>query len=258
MDETARTRILLIEDDATFAEGVRFYLAARDYDVRWARDGQEGLRLCYAWQPHLVILDVMMPGMDGWTVCSRLRELSDVPVIMLSARGQEIDRVRGLQGGADDYITKPCSLRELAARIEVILRRAGRGAGVPASVLDAAEEESLAIDLVGRQVLRGGEPVKLTGTEWRLLFALADNAGQIVPHERLLERVWGPEYIGNTEYLKLYIWRLRQKIEDDPKAPKYLITEHGIGHRLVLPGARPRPAAGAPTTPDAQPGPRDR
>lgn len=237
-----RKRVLLIDDDVTFAEAVRHYLAAHGYEAQRAADGQEGLRQCYAWQPHLVILDVMMPGLDGWEVCTRLRELSDVPVIMLTARGQEMDRVRGLQGGADDYMTKPCSLRELVARIEVILRRVAPQA--EAGHAPFADEHmisldgGIAVDLAGRQVSKGGEPLKLTRTEWRLFFVLADNAGQIIPHERLLERVWGPEYIGDTEYLKLYIWRLRRKIEENPKEPKHIVTEHGIGYRLAASTAR--------------------
>jgi two-component system KDP operon response regulator KdpE len=239
----AGAKLLLIEDDATFAEALRHYLTAHGYEVRRAADGQEGLRLCYAWQPQLVILDVMLPKLDGWAVCARLRELSDVPIIMLSARGQEADRVRGLQGGADDYVTKPCSLRELAARIEVVLRRVAPSLAQPAGAQIIPLDGDITIDMAGRQVLKGGQPLKLTRTEWRLFFVLADNAGQIIPHERLLERVWGSEYIGNTEYLKLYIWRLRRKIEQDPTSPKYIITEHGIGHRLSLPASRPNRVA---------------
>ena len=225
-------RILLIEDDAPFAEALRYYLTAQGYEVKRAADGQEGLRACYAWQPQLVILDVTLPKVDGWTVCERLRDLSDVPIVILTARGQEADRVRGLELGADDYLTKPCSLRELAARIEGLLRRAAPAKSHAAHPQSFALDDDLVVDLAGRQVLKDGQPLKLTRTEWRLFFVLADNAGQIVTHERLLEKVWGAEYVGNTEYLKLYIWRLRRKIERNPRQPRYILTEHGIGHRL--------------------------
>lgn len=225
-------RILLIEDDAPYAEALRYYLTAQGHEVKRAADGPEGLRTCYAWQPQLVLLDVTLPKMDGWTVCERLRDLSDVPIVMLTARGQEADRVRGFQLGADDYLTKPCSLRELAARIEALLRRAAPAALHAAHPQSLALDDDLVVDLAGRQVLKSGQPLKLTRTEWRLFFVLADNAGQIVTHERLLEKVWGAEYIANTEYLKLYIWRLRRKIERNPKQPRYILTEHGIGHRL--------------------------
>lgn len=240
-------RLLVLDGDAAYAAGVCQYLAAHGYEVRHAGDGLTGLRLCYTWQPHLVILDVVLPKLDGWAVCARLRELSDVPIVILTACGQEADRVRGLQGGADDYLVKPCSDRELVARVAAILRRAW--ATLPPLSSPQSQDQALrldgdvVIDLAARQVLKGGQVVRLTRTEWRLLFVLADNAGRIVPHERLLERVWGAEYVGNTEYLKLYIWRLRRKIERNPKSPQYILTEHGIGHRLAVPAARlARPA----------------
>lgn len=240
-------RLLVIDGDASYAAGLCQYLAAHGYEARHAGDGVAGLRLCYTWQPHLVILDVVLPKLDGWAVCARLRELSDVPIVMLTACGQEADRVRGLQGGADDYLVKPCSDRELVARVAAILRRAWTA--LPPLASPRPQEQALhldgdvVVDLTTRQVLKGGQVVRLTRTEWRLLFVLADNAGRIVTHDRLLERVWGAEYVGNTEYLKLYIWRLRRKIEQDPKSPKSILTEHGIGHRLVVPAARvARPA----------------
>ena len=185
----------------------------------------------YQLRPSLVILDIMMPDMDGWEVCARIRELSEVPIIMLTARGQESDKVRGLKIGADDYLIKPFSLRELEARIGAILRRVRMPAPPTGRVLYA--DTDLVIDSEKMEVICRDKPVSLTATERRLLFLLAENAGRILPTSRILEVVWGTEFSGQSDYVKLYIWRLRQKIERQPDQPKYILTERGLGYRFV-------------------------
>jgi DNA-binding response OmpR family regulator len=175
----------------------------------------------------------MMPKLDGWEVCSRIREVSDVPIIMLTARGQESEKVRGLQMGADDYVAKPFSLRELEARIESVLRRSRAAPAVQGRILYADDE--LVIDSDRWEVSRQGEPVDLTATERRLLFLLAENSGRVIPTARILERIWGHEYANEVDYVKLYVWRLRQKVEPDPRRPTYIHTERGVGYRFAKP-----------------------
>lgn len=228
MDEKAK--LLIIEDDVNLVEALKLYLTTAGYGVVAASNGREGLQQLYLQQPDLVILDIMMPGIDGWEVCNRVREVSDVPIVMLTARGQEAERVRGLQMGADDYVVKPFSLRELEARIESVLRRARMSPVVQERVVYADEE--LVIDSERWEVTKRGKPVELTATERRLLFLLAENRGRVVPTDRILERIWGHEYVGEARYVKLYVWRLRQKIEPDPKEPTYIHTERGIGYRF--------------------------
>jgi two-component system KDP operon response regulator KdpE len=225
-----RAKLLIIEDDVNLVEALQLYLTTAGYAVVAASNGREGLQQLYLQQPDLIILDIMMPGLDGWEVCNRIREVSDVPIVMLTARGQEAERVRGLQMGADDYVVKPFSLRELEARIESVLRRARMSPVVQDRVVYADEE--LVIDSERWEVTRRGKPVELTATERRLLFLLAENRGRVVPTDRILERIWGHEYVGEARYVKLYVWRLRQKIEPDPKEPTYIHTERGIGYRF--------------------------
>jgi len=222
--------LLIIEDDAKLANALKLYFGKLGYEVIVAANGLEGLQQMYVHRPDLIILDVMMPRMDGWETCRRIRELSDVPIIMLTARGQEADKVRGLKLGADDYVAKPFSLKELEARVEAVLRRTRLPPHSKEAVLYADEE--LVIDSERWEVRRQGKPVELTATERRLLFYLAENAGRILTHQQILERVWGPEYINDTDYVKLYIWRLRQKIERDPSHPRYILTERGIGYKF--------------------------
>jgi len=227
-----KASLLIIDDDATLVAALEMYLAREGYAVHLAANGAEGLKSFYALRPELVILDVMMPQMDGWETCRRIRELSTVPIIMLTAKGMETDRVMGLKLGADDYVSKPFSLKELVARIEAILRRTRRSDSTGKSgVLYVSGD--LVVDSERWEVTRNGEPVNLTSTELRLLFYLAENAGQVLSHQQLLEHVWGPEYVDNVDYTKLYVWRLRQKIEDDPSAPRYILTERGIGYRMA-------------------------
>lgn len=228
-----KAELLIIEDDSNLRDAVELYLRATGYQVRKAVDGRDGLQELHARLPDLVILDIMMPGLDGWEVCRRIREQSEVPIIMLTARGQEAERVRGLQMGADDYVAKPFSLRELEARVESVLRRSrlspvNRGQ-------KAFADEDLSIDPELWEVKRHGQTVALTATERRLLFLLVENMGRVIPTSRILEQIWGEEYIDELDYVKLYVWRLRQKLEPDPTQPRYIHTERGIGYRFAKP-----------------------
>jgi two-component system KDP operon response regulator KdpE len=228
MDET--TRLLLIDDDATLAEAVELYLTRAGYKVITATNGREGLQKLYAGQPDLIVLDIMMPDMDGWQVCRHIREALSVPIIMLTARGQEAERVKGLRMGADDYLVKPFSLKELEARVQAVLRRRHL-LPTPAENPVYADEE-LVIDGKRGEVRRKGEPVRLTATERRMLLYLVKNAGLVLSPSQLLERVWGADYIDEVEYVKVYVWRLRQKIEPDPSEPRYIVTERGLGYKF--------------------------
>jgi two-component system KDP operon response regulator KdpE len=231
----SKAKLLLIDDDVTLLKALEIYMTRAGYEVFTAGNGTDGLKQLFSLRPDLVILDVMMPQMDGWEACRRIRELSTVPIIMLTARGQETERVTGLRLGADDYVPKPFSLKELEARVEAILRRTmARGDGDKPRVLYVADD--LVIDSERWEVRRSGERVEMTSTELRLLFLLAENAGRVLSHRQLLEKVWGPEYVDNVDYTKLFIWRLRQKIEPDPGQPRYILTERGIGYRMAPAG----------------------
>jgi len=225
-----RPSILIVDDDVRLLAALTIFLRERGYKVASAGDGHEGWQCFSRMRPDLVVLDVMMPDMDGWELCTRIREAADTPVIMLTARGQEVDRVKGLKMGADDYLVKPFSLNELEARIEAVLRRTRRpDDGKRFVYRDATLTVDPGLLLVERQAM----PVALSPTERRLLFFLVENIGRAIPIARILEAVWGPEYVGETAYVKLYIRRLRQKIEPDPAHPRYLITERGVGYRFA-------------------------
>lgn len=224
-------KLLIIDDDGKLVEAVELYLSRAGYDIVTAADGLQGMQQMYSERPDLIILDVMMPTMDGWETCRRIREISDIPVIMLTARGQESDRVMGLKLGADDYVAKPFSLKELEARVGAVLRRSRLSPPDRGRILYADDE--LVIDSERLEVSRGGERVQLTATEQRLLFHLAENAGRVLTNEQILRAVWGPEYVDEGDYVKLYVWRLRQKIEEDPQDPQYILTERGLGYRFV-------------------------
>ena len=226
-----KAKLLIVDDDDKLMEALELYLTKAGYEVISALDGIEGMRRFHQHRPGLVILDIMMPKLDGWEVCRRIRDISNVPIIMLTARGQEAEKVRGLKLGADDYVAKPFSLRELEARIQAVLRRTRLPPPVESRVLYVNEE--LVIDSAGWEVRWRGKPVKLTATERQLLFLLAENAGRVLPTSRILERVWGPEYVDERDYVKLYIWRLRQKMEPDPSQPRYILTERGIGYKFA-------------------------
>ncbi len=224
-------RVQVIDDDPNLDRLLAESLESAGYEVLVASNGLEGIKQLYETRPDLVILDVMMPRMDGWETLKRIREMSDVPVIMLTARDAEADRLRGFELGADDYVTKPFSLAELNARVRAVLARATRGGAdntLPPLVLG-----ELVIDFASRRVLKRGEVLQLTPTEYRLLAALAESAGRTLSHEQLLEKVWGAEYVEEAGYVKRYIWYLRQKVEDDPSLPAYVETVRGFGYRLT-------------------------
>jgi DNA-binding response OmpR family regulator len=226
-----KAKLLLIDDDATLIKALEIYLKRANYEVYSALDGAEGLKQWFALRPDLVVLDVMMPQMDGWETCRRIRDLSTVPIIMLTAKGQETDRVMGLRLGADDYVCKPFSLKELEARIEAILRRSVKGEKRSAKSVYFVDD--LVIDAERWEVSRNGTRIDMTSTELRLLFYLAEHAGRVLSHRQILEEVWGQDYIDSADYPKLFIWRLRQKLELNPSKPKYILTERGIGYRMA-------------------------
>jgi two-component system KDP operon response regulator KdpE len=226
------SRILVIEDDTAIASLTQLQLETRGFEVQLAENGVEGLRHAYAWQPDLVVLDIMMPDMDGWTVCERLRELSDVPIIFVTAIGKETDIVRGLEMGADDYLVKPFSPRELVARIDAVLRRGERDRGA-AIESRTYENGALSVNLESRQVRLNDAHVDLTPIEFKLLSTFIRNEDKVLTHRFLLSQVWGPAYEEERQYLKLYVWYLRQKIEEDPSSPNLILTERGVGYRMV-------------------------
>ncbi len=221
--------ILIIDDDAALAKIVQINLEREGYRTVVASSGVEGLQKAYSNQPNLVILDIMMPGMDGWVTCRRLREISDVPIIMLTARGMEADVVKGLELGADDYIVKPFGTKVLLARIHALLRRTDASATKKPPIYSDGE---LTVDFVKRLVTVRSERVDLTPTEFKLLSNFVQNEGRVLPHSYLLTQVWGPEYVDEVNYLKLYVRYLRQKIEKDPSNPDYILTEWGVGYRF--------------------------
>lgn len=226
-----KAKVLLIDDDTTLLEALSLYLSKSDYQVHTASDGLQGLQQTYEHKPDIIVLDVMMPKLDGWETCRRIREVSSVPVIMLTARGQEMDKVMGLKLGADDYVTKPFSLKELQARIDAVLRRVRTlpsGEGPPIYA-----DSRLVIDQTTLMVTVNGEAIDLTATERKLLFFMAENAGRVLSTAQILENVWGSEYVDQPNYVKLYVWRLRQKIEEDPGEPTYILTERGLGYRFI-------------------------
>jgi two-component system KDP operon response regulator KdpE len=225
-------RILVIEDDSAIASLTQLQLETRGHQVQIAADGVEGLRQAYAWQPDLVILDIMMPDMDGWTVCERLRELSDIPIIFVTAVGKEADIVRGLEMGADDYLVKPFSPRELVARIDAVMRRGARGSSASIEAR-TYQNGPLSVNLENRQVKLNDAHVDLTPIEFKLLSTFIRNEDKVLTHRFLLSQVWGPAYEEERQYLKLYVWYLRQKIEEDPSNPHLILTERGAGYRLV-------------------------
>jgi two-component system KDP operon response regulator KdpE len=225
MDET-----ILIIDDRTLTDLLGQSLGKAGYEIMSATNGVDGLQILYKQSVDLVILDVMMPRMDGWETCCRIRDVSDVPVIMLTAKDEEADALKGFQCGVDDYVTKPFSFAELTARVKAVLQR-GRKASADVHRKVYVFNE-LVVDANSAQVMVRGTPVSLTPTEFKLLLTLAQNAGRILSHEQLLSQVWGPEYVGEPGYVKRYIWYLRQKIEQDPSAPQYIITERGFGYRF--------------------------
>ncbi len=223
-------KLLIIEDDVALGDALKISLEVQNYQVLLAVNGKDGLSLAAEWRPDLVILDVMMPGMDGWEVCRRLRETVEIPIVMVTARALPTDAVQGLRLGADDYIRKPFDLDELISRIEAVLRRTQRPVAAQGQQY---HDNNLMIDLRRRLVLRHGHPVHLTPTEFKLLSQLLRGQGQPVPHAELLTAVWGPSYaFDETANLAVYIRYLREKLEESPSQPKYICTERGVGYRF--------------------------
>lgn len=236
MDRT--TTILLIEDDESIAEPLIFGLQNEGFQVLHAIDGHAGIELARAAQPDLILLDVMLPRLDGFAVCRILRQESAVPIIMLTARGQELDRVMGLELGADDYVVKPFSFRELLARVRALLRRRELDRGAVPSPSERMTVGDIVLDQTARQVWRAGREVKLRQREFDLLRVLMENVGKAVPRHELLDQVWGENWIGDPRTLDVHIRWLREKLEDDPSAPRYIQTVRGYGYRLVDPDAQ--------------------
>jgi len=227
-----RPRVLLVDDEPETIKYVSANLRARGYDVLTAEDGLTALKAFRESVVDLVILDIMMPAPDGFEVCRAIRRRSGVPIIMLSARGQEKDIVRALDLGADDYLTKPFGVEEMLARVRAALRRIPQTGVTPRPPLVMKDLE---IDFVARRVTVRGSAVQLTPTEYDLLVHLAVNAGRVLTHRTLLQAVWGPEYGDETEYVWVYIRRLRRKIEPDPNNPRYILTQPGVGYSFVAP-----------------------
>ena len=226
-----RQLILVVDDEPRMTRFIRMNLELEGYRVIEAHNGLEALDKVRTDLPGLVILDVMMPELDGFETLEMLREVSNVPVIMLTVRADEEDKVRGLELGADDYVTKPFGARELTSRVRAVLRRI-QGPVTPEEAILHIDDR-LSIDFNGRKVIVEGQHIKLRPTEFRLLYHLVENAGWVVPHEDLLAKVWGYEYREEIQYLRLYITYLRQKIEPDPSHPDYILTERGVGYRFV-------------------------
>lgn len=222
--------VLLVDDDETLVNLLGFALDSDGFSVSVARNGAEAIRTAAANRPDLVILDIMMPGVDGWEACTRMRQQADVPIILLSARGTEEDVIRGLALGADDYVKKPFAVRELLARVEALLRRTGPEAEEQRQ--SHLTEGVLEIDLARHEVHLGGDLLQLTPTEFRLLAFLMRNRGRVVPQDEILTHVWGPGYAKEKQYLKLFVHTLKKKIEADPGDPRYLHTVRGFGYRL--------------------------
>jgi len=225
-------RILVVDDEPRMIGFIRMNLELEGYQVLEAHTGVQALEMIRTQLPDLVLLDVMMPTLDGFETLRMLREFSSIPVIMLTAKGEEDDKVYGLELGADDYVTKPFGSRELSSRVRAVLRRAEMPSTSPDQAILKIDDR-LSVDFNRREVIVNGEHIKLRPTEYRLLYHLIENAGWTVPHEQLLAKVWGYEYRDETHYVRLYVNYLREKIEEDPSNPKYILTERGVGYRFV-------------------------
>jgi len=229
-----KPRILIVDDEPRVVHLVREVLNATGYEVFAAHSGENAVEAAALEQPDLVLLDLILPGeMDGYQVARRLREFSDVPIIMLTAKVRESDILHGFDSGADDYITKPFSSKELLARVRAVLKRsqAAQTNSMPSKIVCG----DISIDLARRRVIVADRPVYLTPTEYKLLYELALHCNHVLLHENLLARVWGPEYRGDVDYLRSYIHYLRKKLEPDPANPRFIISQPGVGYMLVMP-----------------------
>lgn len=227
----ANRRILVVDDEERMARFIRLNLEHDGFQVIEAYNGMEAINALRDNMPDAIILDVMLPDLDGFEVLRLVREISAVPVIMLTAKGEEDDRVRGLELGADDYVTKPFSPRELVSRVRAVLRRTESSGTTSHGLIEV--DDRLKIDFGRREVWVEGELVKLRPTEYRLLYHLVQNAGWVQTYDQILSKVWGYEYRDEPHYVRLYVNYLRQKLEHDPSDPKYILTERGVGYRFV-------------------------
>jgi two-component system KDP operon response regulator KdpE len=226
---TNEPNILVIDDEPKIQRAIRTILTEKGFKVTTASNGEEGLTLAAVNEPDIIILDLGLPDMDGVEVCARLREWSQCPIIILSVRDSEHDKVAALDKGADDYLTKPFGIEELLARVRVTLRHSAGRKDTQSKLIKAG---AITIDLVWHKVNRGEEEIKLTGTEYKLLGYLATNHGRVLTHQSILTHVWGSADADHTEYLRVYMRQLRKKLEADPERPQYLLTEPGIGYRF--------------------------
>jgi two-component system, OmpR family, response regulator RegX3 len=230
---TAALSVLVVDDEPAFREGLRQALKQEGFTVHLAADGEEALEVWRAVRPDLVLLDVMLPHMSGIDVCRKIRSIDETPVIMVSARNEEIDAVVALEVGADDYVAKPYRVRELVARMRTVLRRAasaGSAGGSAGPILEAAD---LVLDRQRHEVTRAGESVPLPLKEFDLLALLMENKGLVVTRQTLIDRVWGYDYVGDTKTLDVHVKRLRSKLEPDPEKPRLIVTIRGLGYKLV-------------------------
>ena len=229
--EKSRYKILAVDDEQRMVRFIQLNLEQDGFQVITAYNGKEALEQVRTQLPDLILLDIMMPDINGFEVLRKIREVSNVPVIMLTAKGEEEDRIQGLELGADDYITKPFSPRELVSRIRAVLRRTKTFQEDQVDLIKV--DDRLTIDFSRREVWLDGEKVDLRPTEYRLLYHLVQNAGWVNTHEQLLSKVWGFEYQDEPHYVRLYVNYLRKKLEEDPSNPKYILTERGVGYRFV-------------------------
>jgi two-component system KDP operon response regulator KdpE len=225
-------RVLVVDDEPRMINFIRMNLELEGHQVLEAHNGLEALEQIRTKLPDIVLMDVMMPELDGFETLRMLREFSSIPVIMLTAKGDESDRVYGLELGADDYVSKPFGPRELSSRIRAVLRRADRPSASPSQAVLKIDDR-LSVDFNRHEVIVHGERIKLRPTEYLLLYHLIENAGWTVPHDQLLAKVWGYEYRDEAHYVRLYVNYLREKIEEDPSNPHYILTERGIGYRFI-------------------------
>lgn len=232
-----RTRVLVVEDEESFIDALTIGLEREGFDATIARDGQEALSLFHADQFDVVLLDLMLPKLSGLDVCRSMRAASDVPIIIVSAKGEEVDMVLMLEVGADDYVTKPYRLRELVARIRAVLRR--REAPVPEEDDEVLELDPIRMELDARRCFVGGDEIKLRKKEFALLRLLLENPGRVLTRDVLIDRVWGSDYVGDTKTLDVHIKRLRTLIEGDPKHPEHITTVRGVGYRFEVTKSSP-------------------
>jgi two-component system KDP operon response regulator KdpE len=221
-------KVLVVDDDQTLIQFLADYLSGEGFEVISTDRGQKALRMFYDERPDIVVLDVMMPGMDGWEVCARIRELTDTPVILLTAKTSEADKLRGFRLGVDDYVTKPFSLAELTARVHAVLSRAPADEGVPPLI----GVGDLQVDIRKREIRIKDKVIDLTPTEFRLLAVLAEHAGEAISQDNLITKVWGDNRVKSGSALRRYVWLLRGKIETEPDDPQRLVTVRGYGYRL--------------------------